>query len=59
LAVCADNTTWLSNCIGEKVTDSEISTVRISFCKKVLARCPYLAPENSYGDSPAFDCAQD
>ncbi|XP_028405710.1 uncharacterized protein LOC114528276 [Dendronephthya gigantea] len=44
------NNTWLSKC-----TNSSTTTI-VSSCREVLAKCPYFAPQNSYGDTPAFEC---
>ena len=59
LAVFApkNDSSWLSNCIGKKEHKNiNISNLLPRFCEHVLARCPYFAPQESYGDAPAFDC---
>lgn len=51
VAVFSPNEAWLANCTNQP------SQSVYEFCKKVLARCPYFSPQDSYGDLPAFECS--
>ena len=52
-----NDSSWLSNCTGKKEhKNNNISHFLPKLCKDVQARCPYFAPQESYGDAPAFDC---
>ncbi|CAB4007244.1 Hypothetical predicted protein [Paramuricea clavata] len=49
-----ENDAWLLNCAEIDTNSTNID--KMSLCRDVLAKCPYFAPQNSYGDAPAFDC---
>jgi hypothetical protein len=49
-----ENDAWLLNCTEIDTNSTKVGVM--SLCRDVLAKCPYFAPQNSYGDAPAFDC---